>query len=74
MATKKLVEQYAKSFPKKLKSANGMRTIGRESEYPVVESDGTAGSVQVSFFNLSHSQLIISSFFGKMKTMNIVIL
>jgi hypothetical protein len=59
MATKKLVEQYAKSFPKKLKSANGMRTIGRESEYPVVESDGTAGSVQVSFLICRTHNLII---------------
>jgi gamma-glutamylcysteine synthetase len=46
MASKRLVDQYMRSFPKTLRSATGLRTIGRESEFPVAEKDGTAGDVQ----------------------------
>lgn len=44
---KRLLERYVRCFPEKLRAKNGLRLIGREAEFPVVNTDGSAGDVQV---------------------------
>lgn len=59
----KIAESFLNKFPEKL---NGLRTIGREAEYPFITQEGWAGDIRNLWEELTTLDLLIPEYEGEM--------